>query len=578
MRSQMRSHPNPTRFLAVLTTLLLAGCGGGGGIGDLGGGSSHRGFEVKLLVGSALGHFCEDAAEQFNATNPTLASGEAFHMTCEAAGSGDVVETALTLAQQLQQGTLQADAPEFPSILSVDGEIYQSQLIYRMEQLFPGQNYIPPITDSPLLVNSPMVFMVSADLAPGLRQVDDLFAQLVTAQTHKDLDPSSPAQTIHYVHTAPTRSNSGLQTLVSQFASVSGKRPEELTEADVQQYQGDVQQIQNKITRYGKSTSSLAKAMVQNGPFWASIGSVYESSVIAANDEAATTGGQRYEAVYPQSTFTSNMRAIVPDAPWISDLEKEAADQIIEYLQSEPAQQIATGLGLRPGSPGVALGPKFSEQFGVDPNASYDSYRPPEPEVVEAMLSAWESVAKKPSLVVVVVDSSGSMEGSKLPAVQNTLKSYIETLGPNDQIALIDFDSEIREPVFVDGTPAGRDRGLQFISGLQAEGGTRLYDSALAARNWLSENLRDGAINAVLILTDGEDSESSIGLDQLGQELQTSGFSSDQRIAFFTVGYGREGDFNASALEQIADLNGGYYRKGDPATISQLMADLQLEF
>ncbi|MEO1744580.1 MAG: VWA domain-containing protein, partial [Cyanobacteria bacterium J06629_9] len=561
MRSQMRSHPNPTRFLAVLTTLLLAGCGGGGGIGDLGGGSSHRGFEVKLLVGSALGHFCEDAAEQFNATNPTLASGEAFHMTCEAAGSGDVVETALTLAQQLQQGTLQADAPEFPSILSVDGEIYQSQLIYRMEQLFPGQNYIPPITDSPLLVNSPMVFMVSADLAPGLRQVDDLFAQLVTAQTHKDLDPSSPAQTIHYVHTAPTRSNSGLQTLVSQFASVSGKRPEELTEADVQQYQGDVQQIQNKITRYGKSTSSLAKAMVQNGPFWASIGSVYESSVIAANDEAATTGGQRYEAVYPQSTFTSNMRAIVPDAPWVSDLEKEAADQIIEYLQSEPAQQIATGLGLRPGSPGVALGPKFSEQFGVDPNASYDSYRPPEPEVVEAMLSAWESVAKKPSLVVVVVDSSGSMEGSKLPAVQNTLKSYIETLGPNDQIALIDFDSEIREPVFVDGTPAGRDRGLQFISGLQAEGGTRLYDSALAARNWLAENLRDGAINAVLILTDGEDSESSIGLDQLGQELQTSGFSSDQRIAFFTVGYGREGDFNASALEQIADLNGGYYRK-----------------
>ncbi|MEO1592034.1 MAG: VWA domain-containing protein [Cyanobacteria bacterium J06632_22] len=571
MRSQMRSHLKFTPA-AALATLLIAGCGGGVGP------ALSRGFEVKLLVGSALGHFCEDAAEQFNATNPTLASGEAFYMTCEAAGSGDVVERTTTLAQQFQQGTLQADAPEFPSLLSVDGEIYQSQLIYRMEQVFPGQNYIPPITDSPLLANSPMVFMVPADLAPGLRQVDDLFAQLVTAETHKDLDPNSPAQTIHYVHTAPTRSNSGLQTLVSQFASVSGKRPEALTEADVQQFQADVQQIQNKITRYGKSTSTLAKAMVQNGPFWASIGSVYESSVIAANEAAASTGGQRYEAVYPQSTFTSNMRAIVPDAPWVSDQEKEAADQIIEYLQSEPAQQIAVNLGLRPGTPGVALGAKFSEQYGVDPNASYDSYRPPEPEVVEAMLDAWQSVAKKPSLVVVVVDSSGSMEGNKLPAVQNTLKSYIESLGPNDQIALIDFDSQIREPVFVDGTPDGRDRGLQFISGLQAEGGTRLYDSALAARNWLAENLRDEAINAVLILTDGEDSESGITLDQLGQELQSSGFNSDQRIAFFTVGYGNDGDFNAGALEQIADLNGGYYRKGDPATISQLMADLQLEF
>ena len=170
------------------------------------------------------------------------------------------------------------------------------------------------------------------------------------------------------------------------------------------------------------------------------------------------------------------------------------------------------------------------------------------------------------------------MEGNKLPSVQNTLKTYVDGLGPKDQVALIDFDSNIRQPVLVDGTPEGKSRGLQFISGLRADGGTRLYDSALAARNWLSANLRAESINAVLILTDGEDSESKITLDQLDQELSRSGFSSDQRIAFFTVGYGKEGEFNPQALEQIAQLNGGYYRKGDPATIAQLMADLQVEF
>ncbi|MEM6251361.1 MAG: VWA domain-containing protein [Cyanobacteria bacterium P01_D01_bin.156] len=558
----------------VSLALLLASCGGGSG-GFSGGGNN--GFEVKLLVGSALHHFCDDAAVQFNQTNPKLDSGEAFYMSCEAAGSGDVVERTISLAQQLQQGSITADAPEFPSILSVDGEIYQNQLIYRMDQLYPGQNYIPSITDAPLLANSPMVFMVPSDLAPGLRQVEDLFAKLVTAKTHQDLDASSPAQPVYYVHTAPTRSNSGLQTLVSQFASVSGKRPEELTLADVQQHQAAVQNIQSKITRYGKSTSTLAKSMVENGPFWASIGSVYESSVIAANTELPP-GGTRYEAVYPKSTFTSNMRAIVPSAPWVSDQEKAAADQIVEYLQSPPAQQIATNLGLRPGAPGVALGNKFSSNFGVDPQASYDSYRPPAPDVTEAMIASWSQVAKKSSKVVVVVDSSGSMEGSKLPAVQNTLKTYVESLGPKDQVALIDFDSDIRQPVLVDGTPEGQTRGLQFIASLRADGGTRLYDSALAARNWLSQNLRANSINAVLILTDGEDSESRIGLDQLGQELSKSGFSSDQRIAFFTVGYGKEGEFNPQALEQIAELNGGYYRKGDPATIAQLMADLQVEF
>ncbi|NJL82797.1 MAG: VWA domain-containing protein, partial [Chloroflexaceae bacterium] len=108
--------------------------------------------------------------------------------------------------------------------------------------------------------------------------------------------------------------------------------------------------------------------------------------------------------------------------------------------------------------------------------------------------------------------------------------------------------------------------------------GTRLYDSTLFARNWLQQNLRSEAINAVLVLTDGEDSESQISLEQLAQELQKSGFSSDQRLAFFTVGYGREGEFDPQALEKIADLNAGYYRKGDPATISQVLADLQVEF
>jgi Ca-activated chloride channel family protein len=198
--------------------------------------------------------------------------------------------------------------------------------------------------------------------------------------------------------------------------------------------------------------------------------------------------------------------------------------------------------------------------------------------VVDAMLKSWQEFAKKPSQVVVVVDSSGSMQGNKLPAVQNTLRQYIETLGPKEQIALIDFDSEIRSPIQVDGTPQGRDRGMQFIASLQVDGGTKLYDSALYARNWLQQNLRQDAINAVVILTDGEDSGSQTTLNQLRQELEKSNFTSDQRIAFFTVGYGEEGEFNPEVLQQIAQLNGGYYRKGDPETISLLMSDLQVEF
>ena len=535
------------------------------------------GMEVKLLVGSALGHFCDEAIAPFNQSTPTLADGSPFYATCEALGSGDVVDRALTLAEQFQAGQLQADDPSVPTLLSVDGEIYHSQMVYRMDQLFPGQNYLPDITDAPLLAASPMVFMAEEEIAAGLENKENLFQSFVEAETHQDIDPSSPAQTIHYVHTAPTRSNSGLQTLVTQFADVSGKRPNELTVEDVATFTPQVQEIQQKITRYGTSTSSLAKSMVQNGSFWASVGSVYESSVIAAN-QTLPPGQARYKAVYPPATFTSNMRAIVPQAPWVSDAEKEAAEQIIAHLQSPESQATATRLGLRPGTPGVALGPNFTAEYGVNPDASYDSYRPPNPEVVAAMLKAWEDVAKKPSLVAVVVDTSGSMRGNKMPAVQQTLKTYIDNLSERDRIALIDFDDAIRPPVVIEGTPEGQEEGLLYIGTFKPDGGTSLYDASLYARNWLQDNLRSEAINAVLVLTDGVDSGDGISLDELSEQLRSSGFESDQRIAFFTIGYGQSGDFNPDALKTIAELNGGYYSEGTPSTIAQLMADLQLEF
>ncbi|MEM7726555.1 MAG: extracellular solute-binding protein [Cyanobacteria bacterium P01_A01_bin.45] len=567
---------------AVLSLLLLSACGGGSDVNVNSDAQSYTsdnfsGLKIKFLVGSALDNFCKDAIQKFNATQPKLDSGKSFKVYCEAEGSGDVVTKMVTLAQQLKNGTLKADAQEFPTIVSVDGEIYQSQLIYRVNQLYPGQNYIPGITDSPLLANSPMVFMAQSDVAQALRKVENPFQALVTADTHRDIHPSAPPTKVHYVHTAPTRSNSGLQTLVAQFVAVSGKPAEELTVADVQKYQPQVQQIQSKITRYGTSTNSLAKAMVKNGPFWASVGSVYESSVIEANSNLQP-GQKRYQAVYPKSTFTSNMRAIVPNTPWVSADEKAAAQKVIEYLRSPEVQQIATNLGLRPGVAGVALGNNFKPEFGVNPQAKYDSLRPPKPEVAEVMIKSWQEAAKKPSLVAVIIDSSGSMSGNKLPAVQNTLQTYINNLGPKEQIALIDFDSQVREPVIVDGTPAGKDKGLQFISSLRADGGTALYDATLNARNWLQQNLRKDAINAVLVLTDGEDSGSRISLQQLGQELQKSGFSSDQRIGIFTVGYGKEGEFSPDVLKQMAESNGGYYSKGDPETISRLMANLQVEF
>lgn len=279
---------------------------------------------------------------------------------------------------------MQADAADFPTIISLDGDIYHSQLIYRMNQLFPGQNYLPEVTESPLVANTPMVLMAKVDVAGELRQA---------AKKHGVIQPVPPLA-VQYVHTVPTRSNSGLQTLVAQYANISGKRPEELTVADVQKLQPQMQQIHSQIIGYGISTNSLAQAIIKNDQFKNSVGLVYESSVIAVNS-ALPPDKPRYQAVYPRATFTSNMRTILPHAPWISADENAAAAKFITYWRSPTTQKLATDLGLRPGTPGVALGAKFTPEFGVDSQAKYDSLRSPQPEVVAVILKAWQEAVKK---------------------------------------------------------------------------------------------------------------------------------------------------------------------------------------
>ena len=571
MQLKIRSHSVAFAFISA-SSLLFFSCSNFNKPEN-----TNTGIQVKLLFGSALGDFCQQASIKFNQQKPKLDNGQEFYISCEVKGSGDVVADVMAQAQQFKTGKLVAGAPELPTVISVDGEIYQNQLIFQVNQIYSGQNYIPAIADSPLVASSPMVFMTSPEVAQGLSKLNTPFKTFVNANVLKDISPTAGVVPFTYVHTAPTRSNSGLQSLVAQYAEVSGKRPEQLTVADIQTYQNQIKQIQSKVTRYGVSTNALAKSMVANGQFWAAIGSVYESSVIAANS-SLQAGQPRYQAVYPKSTFSSNMRLIVPNAPWMDANKKAAAQKVVTYLQSNEAQQILTELGLRPGTPGVALGSKFTADFGVDPQAKYDSDRPPQPQVVEAMVKNWQEQAKKPSLVMVVIDTSGSMKGARISAMQSTLQSYVNSLTPKDTIAMMDFNSIINAPVLIEGTPEGKEKGLQYVASLKAAGQTKLYDATLAGRNWLKQNLRKDSINAVLVLTDGADSGSNTSIDQLLGELKKSGFETDQRISIFTIGYGDEKEFSPKALQDIAQQNAGYYTKGEPETIARLLADIQVEF
>lgn len=540
-------------------------------------------LELEMLVGSALKGFCQSAAAAIAKDPPQLPDRTPVLLRCRSAGSGDVVQQVEDQARGVLQGGLKADDPRLPTLLSVDGEIYLELLRHRLQRLAPTRELIPLPADAPALASSPMVLMTTPELAKGLNRADP-FTALARSGDHHQLDPGGPFQPIRFVHTAPTRSNSGLQTVVAMVAEVSGKRPEQLTVADVRANADKLAAIERHVTRYGSSTDELARAMQRNGVFWASVGAVYESSVVGVNSRRGPDQ-EAMKAVYPRATYASTMRAILPNAPWVSAREKQAALLLIERLQQPAIQQLAAAEGLRPANPAVPAS-RVTPVLGVNPAAVYDSLRAPKPEVVEAIIQVWRNLAKKPSRVALVVDSSGSMKGEKLAAVQRSLQLYLAQIGPRDTVGLFDFDGNLRPPVVVrggegtagNGAAGSGAAGSQFVGSLQADGGTRLYDAVNQGRDWLLSSRKPGEILAVVVLTDGQDNGSSLPLDGLIGSLKQSGFGADERIAVFTIGYGSTGDFDGDVLKRIALGNGGEFATGTPESIRQRMEDLQLTF
>ena len=170
-------------------TLLAGGCDFGSHLT-----TPAPGLEIKLLFSSALSEFCNQMVPQFNQQNPQLADGTRFQISCTTLGTGDVVNQVVHLAQQWQQGHIPAEDPQFPTLISLDGDIYYSQFIYRMEQLFPGKNYIPAVTEAPLIAFSPMVFMVPSEVADSLKMWIRFIAKFCLPPPFKTLTAKLPPE------------------------------------------------------------------------------------------------------------------------------------------------------------------------------------------------------------------------------------------------------------------------------------------------------------------------------------------------------------------------------------------------
>lgn len=155
--------------------------------------------------------------------------------------------------------------------------------------------------------------------------------------------------------------------------------------------------------------------------------------------------------------------------------------------------------------------------------------------------------------VVFVLDVSGSMrDEGKIDKAKRALQFGIRGLNPADRYNVIAFSGEARlmEEGLIRADAAGIRRGISFVDGIRATGGTNINEALTTA---FAQFPREGTRPKLLVfLTDGLPTVGETDPDRILANVRAAR-RDGMRLFSFGVGY----DVNTRLLDRVAAENGG---------------------
>jgi Ca-activated chloride channel family protein len=155
-----------------------------------------------------------------------------------------------------------------------------------------------------------------------------------------------------------------------------------------------------------------------------------------------------------------------------------------------------------------------------------------------------------PLSVVLVLDTSGSMNQS-LPFLQEAVLSFVYKLDEVDQALVVSFNDSVKGSAEFSGDT---DRLERFVEGLQAWGGTSLYD----AIHYSLGRIRDQpGRKAIVVFSDGADTTSTM------EDKVVVDYARSVEATVYCIGFKGNNGFGLSGprgfLRKIASETGGQY-------------------
>lgn len=407
--------------------------------------------------------------------------------------------------------------------------------------------------------------------------------------------------------TNPNTSTTGLSAILMQSYEASGKT-DALTAADVAAAEDFSRVFEECVIHYGDTTGKVLKTLydeTQNGTSgsgYVSAIALEETSLLNYNQgnpdshtiqpgEKLTPPKQKLVAVYPEGgSMWSDNPVTVLGADWVTPEKREAGEAFAAFLQTKTAQEILPEYGFRPLDESVPLGELFTAEYGVDPAKPTVTLPRPEVDVVSAAIDQWTQI-RKPSSVLELIDISGSMDeaiGDGRSKLDGAIEGAQATLGhfrTTDEVGVWAFTTDIESEagsniaLLRDVEPLGADReslgssleDLRFAN----RQGTPLYDAIALAYDEMRERAEPGRINAIVVLSDGQDTDSKMSLDSLIAKIGTAEREGGDEapVRIFPIAYGAGAD--TSALQRIAEATGGqWFDASDAAKIDLVFASV----
>jgi Ca-activated chloride channel homolog len=192
-------------------------------------------------------------------------------------------------------------------------------------------------------------------------------------------------------------------------------------------------------------------------------------------------------------------------------------------------------------------------------------------ETIYAVQDLWQSARKDVNLVM-LLDTSGSMRGDKIDNMKEAAVQFVQNMGDDDYISLIAFSTEPQLIVSHVRIGDTRAKVINEISNLRATGDTTLFDAIGDGAQLASQTTSVDTANALVVLTDGEDTRSY--RYRFDQTLIDAVLNSSATV--FTIAYGSDAD--EGTLSAIASEANGNFYLGDEASIEAIYEEMSAAF